>query len=50
MKKWIAISLLALASGYVANSTIRYRPCHVLRTDMSIPNNEFDRHCPRRAD
>jgi hypothetical protein len=36
MHKLIAILLLAFASGCVAISDSRYRPCHELRTDMSI--------------
>jgi hypothetical protein len=46
----IAILLLAFASGCVASSGFRHRPCHELRTDMSVSNDEFDRRCPRRAD
>jgi hypothetical protein len=38
---------LVLASGCVASSGSRYRPCHELRTDMSISNDEFYRRCPR---
>jgi hypothetical protein len=40
---------LVLASGCVASGTSRYRPCHELRTDMSVPNDEFNRRCPRDA-
>jgi hypothetical protein len=50
MKKLIAILLLAFASGCVASSGFRHRPCHELRTDMSVSNDEFDRRCPRRSD
>jgi hypothetical protein len=39
----------ALASGCAASGASRYRPCHELRTDMSISNDEFNRHCPRDA-
>jgi hypothetical protein len=49
MKKLIAIVLLALAPGCVASGASRYRPCHELRTDMSISNDEFERRCPRGA-
>jgi hypothetical protein len=49
MKKLIAMLLLAFASGCVA-SGIRYRPCHELRTDMSVSNDEYYYHCPRRGD
>jgi hypothetical protein len=38
---------LLLASGCVASGGSRYRPCHELRTDMSISNDEFEYHCPR---
>jgi hypothetical protein len=37
---------LVLASGCVASSGVRYRPCHELRTDMSVSNDEFYRRCP----
>jgi hypothetical protein len=37
---------LVLASGCVASGASRYRPCHELRTDMSVPNEEFYYHCP----
>ena len=50
MKKLIAILLLAFASGCVASSGIRYRPCHELRTDMSVSADEYELHCPRRGD
>jgi hypothetical protein len=44
----IAILVLVLASGCVASgASRRYRPCHELRTDMSVSNDEFDWHCPR---
>jgi hypothetical protein len=39
---------LALASGCVASGASRYRPCHELRTDMSVSNDEYYRHCPVR--
>jgi len=28
------------------SSDIRYRPCHELRTDMSVSNDEYHRRCP----
>jgi hypothetical protein len=40
---------LVFASGCVASGASRYRPCHELRTDMSISNDEFERRCPRGA-
>jgi hypothetical protein len=40
---------LVLASGCVASGASRYRPCHELRTDMSVSNDEFERRCPRGA-
>jgi hypothetical protein len=40
---------LAFASGCFANGASRYRPCHELRTDMSISSDEFEHHCPRGA-
>jgi hypothetical protein len=40
---------LLLASGCVSSSGSRYRPCHELRTDISVSNDEFERHCPRGA-
>jgi hypothetical protein len=40
---------LVLASGCVASGASRYRPCHELRTDMNISNDEFEHHCPRGA-
>jgi hypothetical protein len=43
MKKGIAILLFAFTSGWVASSDIRYRPCHELRTDMSVSNDEYHR-------
>jgi hypothetical protein len=46
--KLIVIFLLAFAFGCVANSNIRYRPCHELRTDMSISTEEYEFHCPTR--
>ena len=49
MKKLIAILLLVFASGCVASSAFRYRPCHELRGDMSVSNEEFYRHCPVRS-
>jgi len=33
-----------------ATSDFHYRPCHELRTDMSVSNDEYDRRCPRRDD
>jgi hypothetical protein len=37
---------LVLASGCVAASgASRYRPCHELRTDMGVSNEEFSRRC-----
>jgi hypothetical protein len=36
---------LVLASGCVASSGSRHRPCHELRTDMSVSNEEFARRC-----
>ena len=33
---------LALASGCVASSGSRHRPCHQLRMDLSISNAEYD--------
>ena len=50
MKKLIAILLLVLASGCVASSGSRYRPCNELRTDMSVSNEEFDRRCHRSGE
>jgi hypothetical protein len=50
MKKLIAILFLAFASGCVASSDFRYRPCHELRTDMTVSNDEYARRCPRRVD
>jgi hypothetical protein len=50
MKKLIAILVLAFASGCVASSGIRYRPCHELRSDMSVSDDEFERRCPRRGE
>jgi hypothetical protein len=50
MEKWIAMLLLAFTPGCVANSGIRYRPCHELRTDMSVSADDFERHCPRRGE
>jgi hypothetical protein len=50
MKKLIAILLVAFASAGCVASGIRYRPCHELRTDMSVSNDEYDNHCPRRGD
>jgi hypothetical protein len=46
-RKMIVILLvgLAFASGCVASSGVRYRPCHELRTDMSVSNEEFSRRC-----
>jgi hypothetical protein len=38
----------ALASGCVASGASRYRPCHELRTDMSVSNDEYEFHCPTR--
>jgi hypothetical protein len=49
MKKLIAILLFAFASGCAASGASRYRPCHELRTDMSVSNVEFERRCPRDA-
>jgi hypothetical protein len=46
MKKLIAILVLAFASGCVASSDTRYRPCYELRTDMSVSNDEYYRRCP----
>jgi hypothetical protein len=48
MKKLIAILLLAFASGCVASSDIRYRPCHDLGTDLSVSANEYYSQCPMR--
>jgi hypothetical protein len=39
---------LVLASGCAASGTSRYRPCHELRTDMSVSNDEYEFHCPTR--
>ena len=50
MKELIALLFLAFASGCVASSDFRYRPCHELRTDMSVSNEEFERRCPRRGE
>ena len=50
MKNLIAVLLLAFASGCVTRSDFSYRPCHELRTDMSVSNDEYDYHCPRRGD
>jgi hypothetical protein len=37
---------LVLASGCVASgASRRYRPCHELRGDMSVSNEEFSRRC-----
>ena len=49
MKRLIAILLLAFAFGCAASSDSRYRPCHELRTDMSVSNDDFELHCPRGA-
>ena len=38
---------LVLASGCVAGSGYRHRPCNELRTDMSVSNDEFNHRCPR---
>jgi hypothetical protein len=38
----------ALASGCVASGASRYRPCHELRTDMSVSIEEYEFHCPTR--
>jgi hypothetical protein len=38
----------ALVSGCVASGASRYRPCHELRTDMSISTEEYEFHCPTR--
>jgi hypothetical protein len=50
-KKAVFVLLVGLlfASGCVANGASRYRPCHELRTDMSVSNEEFERRCPRDA-
>jgi outer membrane lipoprotein-sorting protein len=49
--KTIVVFLLGLVfvSGCVASGASPYRPCHELRTDMSISNDEFERRCPRGA-
>jgi hypothetical protein len=41
---------LVLAFCCVASSGSRYRPCHELRTDMSVSNEEFDRRCHRSGE
>jgi hypothetical protein len=41
---------LVLASGCVASDASHYRTCHELRTDMSVPNDEFNRRCPVRTE
>jgi hypothetical protein len=45
--KTIVVFLLGLifASGCGASGASRYRPCHELRTDMSVSNEEFSRRC-----
>jgi hypothetical protein len=40
----------SLATGCVASGASGYRPCHELRTDMSVPNDEFNRRCPVRTE
>jgi hypothetical protein len=50
MKKLIAILLFVFASGCVASGASRYRPCHELRTDMSVSDEEFDRRCHRSGE
>ena len=51
-KKTIVVLLIGLvfASGCVASSGSRYRPCNELRTDMSVSNEEFDRRCHRSGE
>ena len=48
-KNLLAVLLLAFTSGCFANGASRYRPCHELRTDMSISNDEYEFHRPRGA-
>jgi hypothetical protein len=50
--KAIVVFLLGLVfvSGCAASGASRYRPCHELRTDMSVPNDEFNRRCPVRTE
>jgi hypothetical protein len=48
MKKLIAISLFAFASGCVTSNGVQYRTCNDLGTDMSVSDNEYYGQCPMR--
>jgi hypothetical protein len=49
-KKAVFVLLVGLlfATGCAASGASRYRPCHELRTDMSISTEEYEFHCPTR--
>jgi hypothetical protein len=51
MTKKTAVALLVglvFGSGCAASGFSRYRPCHELRTDMSVANDDYEFHCPTR--
>jgi hypothetical protein len=44
----ILLLAVVLVSGCVASGASPYRPCHELRTDMSVSIDEYEFHCPTR--